>query len=133
MNRTESLAMWARIARGHLEDPEENNEDLFQWIRATAARVIDADTEPRSGKRPSVLTEAIGLKGVPQAHADLIAFIEFWGVFNEIDAGNVPLEYTRTDTVGRIFHAAKARGLLRGEYSNDEKRGKDLIRSLLPE
>lgn len=137
MSRTESLAMWARIARGDLEDPEENNEDLFKWIKATAAAVIEADGEPVAGKRPGEIVCAVGLTGKEDPYARLRELIDLWQVLKAIDTGNVVIqpadrETRETEDVAGVYALAMERGVLWGEYLTDPKKAKDLIRDLWP-
>jgi len=134
MNRTESLAMWARIARGALEDPEENTEDLYLWLRATATKIIEADAEPDAGKRPGRVVMAAGLTGKEDPYARLREAIDLWLILRVIDSRNAVIgpEKRTAELIAGAHEFALARGVLWGEYASDPKKAKDLIRDNWP-
>lgn len=133
MDRTTSRALWARIAAGDLQRQDELDPvDLHAWVRQVATQLLEADDEVDPGKRPGRVVAAVGLSGKVDGYADLRELVNDvrWD-FPLLGEGGA-VEETRAQLVRQMVELARARGLLRGIYAEDDKEATDLIRRLLP-
>lgn len=139
MNRTQARELWRRVANGDLEYSQFDPVDLHTWIKDVARQVLAADEDPVDGRRVNGITEAVGLKGHEDRYAALRQIIEYQiliGGFDYVDdLGQVvttPPDQKVRRMVRSVHAAAKGSGVLRGNYADDDKAARDLIRSLLP-
>jgi len=123
VNRSEALALWARIAAGDLEHAQSDPVDLHAWIRQVAQDLIDADAAA-AGARPGAVLQAVGVCGKPDGYAELRAFVEGpqWDF--------VGADETDGAVVRQMVNQARELGLLDGVYAVDDKKAAQLIRDL---
>ncbi len=132
MNRSESLEMWRQIARGDLADIECDTAPLLSWLQAVASKVVEADSEPTAAKRTAAIVSATGLRGVDDKYAALYALIDTHLAFEKIADDGSAITQTRAEQIADVVTVAQSTGLLTGIYLEDDKKAKDLIRSLWP-
>ena len=128
-NRTEALALWKRVAAGDLKGEQYDSIDLHAWICEVAIAVLAADAEPSATKRPYQVTKAVGLAGVEDRHAALQSFVNDACMFDDLTLERAE---SRSERVRKIAEEAAKRGLLKGHYVDEPRKGYDLIRGMLP-
>jgi len=74
-DRTASLAMWERAARGDF------CTDVQVWLQHVAAAVLDADSKDAGRLRDSALVRAVGLANKIDKHRALRQFVEALDAF----------------------------------------------------
>ena len=130
MNRTEALALWARVAAGDLEHGQADPVDMHAWIRRVAQDLLEADAAP-AGARPAAVLQAVGLAGKVDGHAALRAFVDGpqWD-FRAIGNDGLEVEEARGAVVRQMVDQARELGLLIGVYAVDDKKAAQLVRDL---
>lgn len=131
--RSEARALWQRVAEGELEDVSADGFDLHAWVREAARALLVADDEPQPLARRAAIVRAVGLHGHLDGYAQLRALVHDarWD-FSEVTADGEVRERRRGEIIRAIVEEARARGILRGIYADDDKKAADVVRELLP-
>lgn len=121
MNRTESLALWRRVAAGDLEHPQDDPVDLHAWIREVASKVLEADTVPDK-VRPGTVLDAIGLGGKVDKNAELSRLLHLVDEFSHLEADGRERGAQRGERMAGLMRFARASDLVEHDVSDVELR-----------
>jgi hypothetical protein len=130
-DRSQAADRWRRVADGALDrgpDPwDQADVELRDWIRGVAAALLVTEQIGSPTDRRAAVHEAVGLAGKHDGYAALRAFVQ--DVRWDFDATGADGIVTET-RAAEIVKEARQRGLLTGVYEVDDKKARDLIRSL---
>lgn len=110
MKRSEARKLWQRIAAGELED-DECDSRLMEWLRSTAAAILQADALKASKRRDAIVRAAgLAYRGSDEGQR-LQDLVELLVDLPLLDQDGAKREAGRGEAMRTLIQAVRAEGL----------------------